>query len=59
MSERPIDGELTAEEVAKLALLQAEFERDGKIAIERLRESDPVLYVRVVASFARRWTIIS
>jgi hypothetical protein len=44
-------SKLSTEDQAKLALLEEEFERDGKIAIERLAESDPGLYVRVVELF--------
>ena len=36
---------------AKLALLEAEYERDGKIALKRLGESDPLLYLRLVGLF--------
>jgi hypothetical protein len=31
--------------------LEAEYERDGKIALKRLGESDPLLYLRLVGLF--------
>ena len=46
------DDELAAwsdEDKIKLDVLEAEFERDGPIAVERMREKDPVFFVQLAA----------
>jgi hypothetical protein len=40
---------LSPEDQAKLALLRAELERDGDIVFDRLSETDPAFYLRLVA----------
>ena len=40
---------LSPEDQAKFALLEAEWERDGDIVFDRLGETDPAFYLRLVA----------
>jgi hypothetical protein len=48
MNEDDEFANLSAEDRAKLALLEQEFERDGYTAIERFRENDPIFCLRVM-----------
>jgi hypothetical protein len=36
------------EDKRKLNVLEAEFERDGRIALERMRDEDPVFFVQLM-----------
>jgi hypothetical protein len=42
-------SKLSQEDQAKLALLEAEWERDGDIVFERWGEKDPVFMLRLIA----------
>ena len=47
-------SKLSAEDRAKLALLEQELERDGDIAIERFAENDPAFMLRILECFNPR-----
>jgi len=54
MNEDDEFSKLSAEDRAKLALLEREFERDGDIAIERFAENDPAFMLRILECFNPR-----
>ncbi len=47
MNEDDKFAKLSAEDQAKLALLEQEFERDGPVAIERFAKNDPVAMLKM------------
>jgi hypothetical protein len=47
-------SKLSPEDQAKLKALQAEWERDGQAAFDRVREADPVFFFRVMAAINPR-----
>src|SRR5215471_4642847 len=54
MNEDDEFSKLSAEDRAKLALLEQEFERDGDVAVERFAENDPAFMLRILECFNPR-----
>jgi hypothetical protein len=48
MNEDDEFAKLSAEDRAKLALLEQEFERDGDVAIERFAEKEPIAMGHII-----------
>jgi hypothetical protein len=44
-------AELSPADQAKLAALEAEWERDGQAAFRRVAENDPIFYLRLLELF--------